>query len=127
MKSEIQKEKVDDVLISFLQNKKEAKHKIYSLGEEVQEFIDKNKEKFDTVSKSQWGQIRVIVQFYKDSYRDEILKFITKEKDKKTAKKHWEKGFDSLKSLLEKRDIEFIKLLSMMMPKVKEKDKENDK
>ena len=38
-------------------------------------------------------------------------------------------GFDSLKKLLddEKTDIEFIKLLSMMMPKVKIEDEKNDK
>ena len=122
-KYEVEEKKVDNTLISFLQNKIESKNKTYSLGEKVQEFIDKHKKEFDTVSKSQWGQIRMIVQVHKDSYKDEILKFITKEKDKVTPKKHWEKGFVSLKNALEKENIEFIKLLSMMMPKVKVEDK----
>lgn len=65
----------------------------------------------------------MIVQVHKDDYKNEILEFITKEKDKVTPKKHWEKGFDSLKNILEKENIEFIKLLSMMMPKVKVEDK----
>ena len=43
VKLDIQKEKVDDVLISFLKNKKESKNKTYTLGEEVQEFIEDNK------------------------------------------------------------------------------------
>ncbi len=120
---EIIEEKVDNTLISFLQNRKESKNIIYILGEKVQIFINENKGKFDTVSKSQWGQIRMIVQFHKDDYKSEILEFITKEKDKVTAKKHWEKGFVFLKNILEKENIEFIKLLSMMMPKVKVEDK----
>ena len=122
-KYEVEEKKVDNTLISFLQNKIESKNKTYSLGEKVQEFIDKHKKEFDTVSKSQWGQIRMIVQVYKDDYKNEILEFITKEKDKVTPKKHWEKGFVSLKNALEKENIEFIKLLSMMMPKVKVEDK----
>ncbi|MFA7090823.1 MAG: hypothetical protein WC149_03105 [Arcobacteraceae bacterium] len=131
-KYEVEEKEVDNALISFLQNKIESKNKTYSLGEKVQEFIDidkdkpKEKKRFDTVSKSQWGQIRMRVQFYKDSYKDEILKFITKNEDKTTPKKHWEKGFVSLKNILEKENIEFIKLLSMMMPKVKAEDKQND-
>ncbi|MCT7492288.1 hypothetical protein [Aliarcobacter cryaerophilus] len=134
---EVEEKEVDNTLISFLQNKIESKNKTYSLGEEVQKFIDKHKKDFEMVSKSQWGQIRMIVQFYKDDYKNKILEFITKiekkEEDKKneklTPKKHWEKGFDSLKRLLddEKKDIEFIKLLSMMMPKVKIEDEKNDK
>lgn len=122
-KYEVEEKKVDNTLISFLQNKIESKNKTYSLGDKVQEFIDKHKKEFDTVSKSQWGQIRMIVQVHKDDYKNEILEFITKEKDKVTPKKHWEKGFDSLKNILEKENIEFIKLLSMMMPKVKVEDK----
>ncbi len=119
--------KEDDVLISFLTQKSELKTKVYDLGKTVQKFIDENKEKFETVSKSQWGQIRMLVQVYKDSYKSEILKFTTKDKDEKTPKKHWEKGFDSLKNILENKDIEFIKLLSMMMPKIKDKLNEGEK
>ena len=134
---EVEEKEVDNTLISFLKNKIESKNKTYSLGEEVQKFIDKHKKDFEMVSKSQWGQIRMIVQFYKDDYKNKILEFITKiekkeeekKNEKSTPKKHWEKGFDSLKRLLddEKKDIEFIKLLSMMMPKVKIEDEKNDK
>ena len=76
--------------------------------------------------------------FNKDDYKNKILEFVTKREkneednkknEKSTPKKHWEEGFDSLKKLLddEKTDIEFIKLLSMMMPKVKIEDEKNDK
>ena len=121
VKLDIQKEKVDDVLISFLGNKKESKNKTYSLGEEVQEFIEDNKTKFEMVSKSQWGQIRMLVQFNQKNrdYVEKIKDFITHG----TSKKQWESAEKTLFSILDTKDMEFIKLLSMMMPKVKVEDK----
>lgn len=117
----------DKTLISFLINKQNSNTQVYDLGTKVQEFITKHQKEFDMVSKSQWGQIRMIVQVYKDNYKDEIVKFITKrdknaEENKKTSKKHWEKGFGTFVSTLDKENVEFIKLLSMMMPKVKTKE-----
>ena len=121
VKLDIQKEKVDDVLISFLGNKKESKNKTYTLGEEVQEFIEDNKAKFEKISKSQWGQIRMLVQFNQKNrdYVEKIKDFITHG----TSKKQWESAEKTLFSILDTKDIEFIKLLSMMMPKVKVEDK----
>ena len=121
VKLDIQKEKVDDVLISFLKNKKESKNKTYTLGEEVQEFIEDNKAKFEKISKSQWGQIRMLVQFNQKNrdYVEKIKDFITHG----TSKKQWENAEKTLFSILDTKDIEFIKLLSMMMPKVKVEDK----
>ena len=121
VKLDIQKEKVDDVLISFLGNKKESKNKTYTLGEEVQEFIEDNKAKFEKISKSQWGQIRMLVQFNQKNrdYVEKIKDFITHG----TSKKQWENEEKTLFSILDTKDIEFIKLLSMMMPKVKVEDK----
>ena len=118
VKLDIQKEKVDDVLISFLGNKKESKNKTYTLGEEVQEFIEDNKAKFEKISKSQWGQIRMLVQFNQKNrdYVEKIKDFITHG----TSKKQWESAEKTLFSILDTKDMEFIKLLSMMMPKVKE-------
>ncbi len=125
IKLEIQEEKVDNILISFLTQKTKQKTDIYDLGKEVQEFIDNHKKEFDTVSKSQWGQIRMIVQFNQKNrdYIEKIKDFITHG----TSKKQWENAERTLFSILDTKDIEFIKLLSMMMPKVKVEDKENDK
>ncbi|MDY0181454.1 hypothetical protein [Aliarcobacter skirrowii] len=121
VKFDIQKEKVDDVLISFLKNKKESKNKTYRLGEEVQKFIEDNKTKFEMVSKSQWGQIRMLVQFNQKNrdYVEKIKDFITDG----TSKKQWESAEKTLFSILDTKDMEFIKLLSMMMPKIKVEDK----
>ena len=121
VKLDIQKEKVDNVLISFLGNKKESKNKTYTLGEEVQEFIEDNKAKFEKISKSQWWQIRMLVQFNQKNrdYVEKIKDFITHG----TSKKQWESAEKTLFSILDTKDIEIIKLLSMMMPKVRVEDK----
>ena len=111
----------DDVLISFLTQKSESKIKVYDLGKDVQTFIDNNKSVFEKVSKSQWGQIRMLVQFnQKDKiYVEKIKDFITHG----TSKKQWENGKNLFFDTLDNKKIEFIKLLSIMMPKVKVEDK----
>lgn len=110
----------DKTLISFLTNKQNSNTQVYDLGTKVQEFIKDNKEKFEKVSKSQWGQIRMIVQFNenKNDYKEKIIDFITHG----TSKKQWEKGQTKLEEILKNENIDFIKLLSMMMPKVKIKE-----
>ena len=117
--------KEDDLLISFLTQKSESKTKVYDLGKEVQTFIDKHKKEFETVSKSQWGQIRMLVQFNqnKDDYIEKIKDFITHG----TSKKQWKNAEETFFIILEKESIEFIKLLSMMMPKIKDKPNEGEK
>lgn len=114
----------DSTLISFLESKNESKTKVYDLGKEVQIFINENKDKFETVSKSQWGQIRMLVQFNQnnDTYIEKIEEFISHG----TSKKQWEKAYKTFTNTLKEENIEFIKLLSMMMPKVK-MEKKNDK
>ena len=122
---ENENEKVDNTLISFLTQKVKEKTEIYDLGKDVQTFIDKNKSVFEKVSKSQWGQIRMLVQFnQKDKiYVEKIKEFITHG----TSKKQWENGKKLFFDTLDNKKIEFIKLLSIMMPKVKLEDDNNDK
>lgn len=121
----IEEKEVDNTLISFLTQKVKEKTEIYDLGKDVQTFIDKNKSVFEKVSKSQWGQIRMLVQFnQKDKiYVEKIKEFITHG----TSKKQWENGKKLFFDTLDNKKIEFIKLLSMMMPKVKLEDDNNDK
>ena len=110
-------DKKDENLISFLTYKRDLNIQTYSLGTKVQIFIKDNKNKFEKVSKSQWGQIRMIVQFNenKNDYKEKIINFITHG----TSKKQWENGQKKLEEILKDENIEFIKLLSIMMPKVK--------
>ena len=59
----------------------------------------------------------MIVQFNenKNDYKEKIINFITHG----TSKKQWENGQKKLEEILKDENIEFIKLLSIMMPKVK--------
>ena len=111
-------------MISFLDNKNKAKNQTYDLGKNVQEFIDEHKKKFKKVSKSQWGQIRVLAQFHKKDklYIEKIKDFISNG----ISKKQWDEGQKTFFHLLETESNDFIKLLSMMMPKIKVEDNEND-
>ena len=120
-KYEVEEKEVDNSLILFLTQKSKEKTDIYDLGKDVQKFIEDNKAKFEKVSKSQWGQIRMLVQFNQKNrdYVEKIKDFITHG----TSKKQWESAEKTLFSILDTKDMEFIKLLSMMMPKVKVEDK----
>ncbi|MCT7464789.1 hypothetical protein N5S72_10040 [Aliarcobacter cryaerophilus] len=123
-KIEKEETSLDNILVSFLDNKNKAKNQTYDLGKKVQEFIDENKKKFKKVSKSQWGQIRVLTQFHKKDklYIEKIKDFISNG----ISKKQWDEGQKTFFHLLETESNDFIKLLSMMMPKIKVEDNEND-
>lgn len=110
-------DKEDETLLSFLKEIQKEKKSNLSVGQKVQNFIDENLKKFEEISKSQWGQIRMIVQFNQnnDSYKDKIKDFITKG----TSKKQWESVERLFFETLENESIEFIKILSMLMPKSK--------
>ncbi|RXJ95765.1 hypothetical protein CRU94_03895 [Arcobacter sp. AHV-9/2010] len=111
----IDETKIDKALLAFLSAKEDSKNANIDLSQRVQNFIVKNEDKFKNVSNSQWGQIRVLVQFDKDNYKDKIKEFITKG----VSKTKWEQGQKVLSDIVDDEDIEFVKLLSMMMSKVK--------
>lgn len=114
--------KQEQILLSFIQAKAEAQSRILTLGEKVSEFISKYKELFQDVSNSQWGEIRMYLQCHKDEYKQKIRDYITREG--KGLKKQWEDGWEIFKKELEKENnIEFLKLLTIRMPKeIKEKE-----
>ena len=106
----------DTTLVSFLQNRKTKKETIQTTGQKVQEFIDTNKSKFKNVSKSQWGQIRAILQVNEDDYHKNIEEFISHG----IAEKQWKDSFTLIKKILQEENKEFLKLLCIQMPKHKE-------
>ncbi len=105
--------KKDEVLLSFLLKKVENKEKEQTIAQEVQEFIKNNKNKFKKVKKSQWGQIRAILQVNNKNYADEIENFITHG----VSEKQWKEGEDIIKDIVKTKSFEFLKLLSIQMPK----------
>lgn len=105
--------KVDDTLVVFLTNKKEDSSKALNEVEKVEQYIEKNKDSFKGVSKSQWGQIRAICQFNENSYKEKIKEFISKG----VSEKQWKDAKEKIEKLLDSESLEFIKLLAMTMPK----------
>lgn len=121
-KKEVQK--TDTTLISFLENKKEQQKIIFAMSSDVQKFINKHKEKFSTVSKSQWGQIRSICM-QDDSSDENIKEKVALFIDHGTSKKKWEKGESVFLQSINK-NLDFTRLLSMQMPKQRFKEQTND-
>lgn len=105
----------DKELISFLQNRQIQKESVQSVSQKVQEFIVKHNSKFKKVSKSQWGQIRAILQVDKKQYKENIEKFISKG----VSEKQWKDGLEIIKKTVNEENIEFLKLLCIQMPKQK--------
>ncbi|MCI7765415.1 hypothetical protein [Helicobacter sp.] len=116
-KLEKSSESCDENLICYLEAKKEMEEKNLTLGEQVEKFIEQHKNSFKKVSNSQWGEIRMRLQFYPNNYKDEILEYIKRDD---TIKPQWKDGEKVFANALKQESIEFLKLLANMMPKARE-------
>lgn len=108
----------DETLISFLKARQQKQENLLNLGEKVDKFIQEHKDKFLEVRKSQWGEIRMLLQFHSNpqDYIKRIKSYI-KRSDEKTTKEQWKNGEKVFIQTLEAENIDFLKLLSMTMPK----------
>jgi uncharacterized protein YqeY len=123
-------------LALFLRKKEDEKQKQLSILNSVDKFINNYYEKFyKKIKPSQWGKIRSICGSDIENFKDEIKiytengkKDLTEEQIKillindyiSTGTKTWES--EQIKKLLDKEHtLEFIKLLSIQMPKQGEK------
>lgn len=99
----------------FLQQREDNKQNKLDILNDVDDFIKDNKSLYKNIKASQWGKIRSICTSGEDGFKEEIKEYIS------TGVKEWEKK--QIDSLLEKCDnLEFIKLLSIQMPKQGAKD-----
>ena len=97
-------------LATFLQQKEKTKYTKLDILNEVDTFIKNNKDLYKNIKNSQWGNIRSICTSNKDVIT-EIEKYITP-----PCVKAWDKN--QIDTLLNGNDsIEFIKLISIQMPK----------
>lgn len=105
----------DTKLISFLNARKIKKEASKTTGEAVQSFIKEHKSKFNKVTSSQWGNIRMMAHFIQDKKKcaEEIEKYISHG----TSSSKWEDGRNIFMSIIEddSTDINYIKLLAMKM------------
>jgi len=108
---------IKNSLGKFLRQREDAKQKKLTILNDVDDFIINNKSLYKNIKPSQWGKIRSICTSEVDGFKEEIEDYISH------GDKKWEKK--QIKRLLEvSDDLEFIKLLSIQMPKQKNTKKE---
>jgi len=102
-------------LAQFLQKREDEKQNQLAILKSVDSFIKEHYKKlYSNIKPSQWGKIRSICTSGSANFKDEIREYISK------GTKAWEaKQIETL--LQEKHTLEFIKLLSIQMPKQGEK------
>ena len=105
-------------LAKFLQQKENRKKDKLDILNEVDKFIKDKKPLYKNIKSSQWGKIRSICTSGEDNFIEKIREYIS------GGTKKWEQNqIDTL--LNDNNSLEFIKLISIQMPKLKEsKDKE---
>jgi len=104
----------------FLQKRDESKKAKLDLANEVDKFIQENKSIYSEKMNSQWGTLRSLCANTQDIYTD-VKEYI----DHGVAKEKWSgKKEEMLLNAIKfsQNPLEFTKLLSMQMPKVKIKD-----
>lgn len=110
----------NEILVKFLAHRKADKKSKEDTIFRVNDFIKENKSKFKQVKSSQWGQIRAILQINDDDYDEKIAKYL----DHGVASKQWKDGLDLINDILKNESKEFLKLLSMQMPKIQNEGEE---
>lgn len=123
---ENQNEKIEiqDNIALFLQKKETAQNNKLDLANEVDKFIKDNPKLYSQKMNSQWGSIRSLCANSKDIYAD-VEKYITHG----VAEEKWkgQKTTTFLEAIKNSNNpLEFTKLLSMQMPKVKDLDKKRE-
>ncbi|MDQ7060879.1 MAG: hypothetical protein Q9M43_06960 [Sulfurimonas sp.] len=99
-------------LVKFLQRREDSKKEKLDLANEVDTFKNKHYKLYVKINKSQWGKIRSICTSAKDDFKKEIEDYVS------SGKVTWDKKqIDTL--LHSSEDLQFFKLLSMQMPKVR--------
>lgn len=101
---------IESNVARFLQNRVAKKESELNILNKVDDFINHNKVLYKNIKPSQWGKIRTICTSGNSDFLDEIKEYITH------GTKEWDKKQQT--TLLENDySLEFIKLLSIQMPK----------
>jgi hypothetical protein len=103
----------------FLKNRVDKQEDRLKILNDVDEFISNYKSLYGNIKPSQWGKIRSICTSTNENFLDEIQEYIghgTKEWEKKQQEKLLKYG----------KSLEFIKLLSIQIPKAQSRENNND-
>jgi len=113
-KEEAQKP-IEAPLTKFLKQREEYKKDKLNILNDVDDFIKEYKTLYKNIKPSQWGKIRSICTSGEDDFIGDIREYIS------SGTKKWEER--QISTLLDKEyRLEFIKLLSIQMPKQGEKN-----
>lgn len=116
-REEIKKIEVKSDLAKFLKQRRDHTKAKLDIMDKVDDFIKDHYTLYGKIKNSQWGKIRSICTSGEDIFHDEIRKYIS------NGVKAWDAK--QIDTLLEKdHSLEFIKLISIQMPKVKYHSKE---
>jgi hypothetical protein len=113
-------------IAKFLEQRENSKNSKLDLAKSVSKFINNNKKVYDEKMNSQWGAIRSLCSNNtNETIKDKVEDYISHG----VAKTKWEgnKKTTLLNAIENSQNpLEFTKLLSMQMPKVKNKEQKND-
>jgi len=102
----------NNTLVQFLANRQNTQIENLNLINNVRAFMEKHKKLYRKITRSQWGTIRSICTSGSSNFKNEIRKYIS------SGKVTWSN--EQIETLLkDDHSLEFIKLLSIQMPKVK--------
>lgn len=118
-KNDEDQKEIKSKLAKFLKQKEDGTlHKLKIL-DEVDDFIEINNSLYKKIKSSQWGKIRSICTSGEEDFKEEIREYISK------GVKEWESN--QIKTLLkDEYSLEFIKLISIQMPKATKKKEQKD-
>jgi len=111
-KDNAEKQVIKSDLSKFLKQRENTKQEKLDILNRVDDFIGTNKSLYKKIKPSQWGKIRSICTSGEADFKDEIREYISH------GVKEWDnKQIETL--LQDNYSLEFIKLISIQMPKIK--------
>jgi len=109
-KKNIAKKEITTKLAKFLKSKEDKKESKLKILNDVDKFLNDNKALYKKIKSAQWGKIRSICSSGQEGFKEEIREYIGH------GTKEWEsKQITTL--LKDDYSLEFIKLISIQMPK----------
>ncbi len=118
-KDEMKRIEIKSDLAKFLKQREDRTKARLDILNKTDDFIGKHKTLYTKIKNSQWGKIRSICTSGGDNFRDEIKEYIS------SGVKAWDS--QQINTLLnEQYSLEFIKLISIQMPKVESRKKKEE-
>ena len=103
-------EDLKDETVKFLGIRNNEEIERWTLADDVDKFIEKNKELYKKIKNAQWGTVRSICTSNTENFKDEIRAYVS------SGKVEWKEN-QTNELLKDNHSLEFIKLVAMQMSK----------